>query len=208
VRDAALLNIGAPVGLDVAGEQTGNPGDSNVHFGYHFVVTDQAPDGSWGTVRLWRSKDAAVALGDLSSAPEQEVEVEAGLRNLGGAYTMVVYSDFDEAVAQLASEPPGAVPVAADPGAVADAVRTGGAAALETLRVSLNEARAVAWAGSVPSGVEARFAYRVAVTASSAPALVVVNEVHGPATAGALDRLTLTRVLRHRVWLPVVKQSQ
>jgi hypothetical protein len=191
---------------DITGEQSGNPGDADVHFGYHFVVTKQALDGSTGTVRLWRQKDAATTTGAIIGAAPADLTVEAGLQNIGGAYEMVVYSGFDSAVATLVDGSPtdGAVPVAATGEEVAAAVRSGGAAALAELAVSAAEARALAWTGPVATGGEASFTYLLRLVADSAPELVVTNLAYGPSSTGPLDRLRLTYLLHAQLFLPRV----
>jgi immune inhibitor A len=52
--DFISVNVGATGGIDVVGQQSGNPGDSGVQYGYHFQVISQAPNGTTGTIRIWR----------------------------------------------------------------------------------------------------------------------------------------------------------
>jgi immune inhibitor A len=44
---------GATIGGRVLG--SGNPGDDGVQYGLHLAVTGKAPNGSWGTIKVWNS---------------------------------------------------------------------------------------------------------------------------------------------------------
>ena len=203
-----FVDIGASTGRGVTGRQSGNPGDHGVQFGFHFDVIDEAADGSTGTIRLWRQADDAEATGGLMR--DGNVNVDAGLINIGGATTMTLYSDFDEAGAMFVAEglSTGAVPVAVGPDEVAHAVWKGGPGALAALAAAPGEAVAVAWAGYVKSGVEAGFHYRLAPR-PSAQSVMVRNEVYRPGQpVRLLDALELEIALRSVAYLPIGRRGE
>lgn len=199
------VNVGGIDGTSVSGEQSGNPGDHGVQHGYHFVVVDEAADGSSGMVRVWRADLAAEAEGRSAFAPDgRSAGVTASVRNVGKAETLVLYSDFDEAGVRLAdgSISAGAVPVAAPAEEVLSVTAARGPAALTVLAVPADQARAVAWAGRVGSGVTVDVAYRIAPRALHGDASIVTS-AYGPASPPVLLDRRLTRgAFGGRVWLP------
>jgi hypothetical protein len=190
---------------------TGNPGDSGVHFGFHFEVVQQALDGSTGTIRVWRQADAAEVGGLLAPAASgTSLDVAARLRNTGGAYTLTLYSDFDETLAGLIAASPisGAVPVAVPPESVVRAVHDDGAAGLAALAVPPGQAVAVAWAGKVGSGADAAFTYGI-TPRSPAAVMRVTNTAYGAAVpARLLDRAELRRRIGWWLYLPVARMRE
>ncbi|MCC7020186.1 MAG: immune inhibitor A [Ardenticatenales bacterium] len=203
-----FVDIGASTGRGVTGRQSGNPGDHGVQFGFHFDVISEAADGSTGTIRLWRQADDAEATGALMR--DGNVNVDAGLINIGGATTMTLYSDFDEAGAMFVADglSSGAVPVAVGPDEVAHAVLKSGPGALAALAAAPGEAVAVAWAGYVKSGVEAGFHYRLAPR-SSAQKVMVRNEVYRPGQpVRLLDALEIEIALRSVAYLPIGRRGE
>ncbi len=207
----AYVNLGGGAGTNVTGEHSGNPGDNGVHFGFHFQVMGQAADGSTGTIRVWRQADAAEAGGSLvPRADGTGLDVEASLSNTGGAYTLTLYSDFDELAASLAtgSVTGGAVPVAASPEAVVRAVAENGPAGLAALAVPTEQAVAVAWAGRVGSGARAAFTYRL-TPHPQASRIALTNAVYSAGTpVRMLDRMEISRMVGSRVYLPVARNGE
>lgn len=199
------VDVGSIGGASVTGEQSGNPGDHGVHYGYHFVVVDEAPDGSQGTVRVWRDATAAETDGRLAfDAAGRSAAVAARLRNAGKAETLVLYSDFDEAGVRLSdgSTTGGAVAVAAPADEVLSVVAARGPAALAVLAVPADQARAVVWAGRLGSGATADVGYRLAPRALFGDASIV-NSAYGPASPPVLlDRRLTPGAFGGRAWLP------
>jgi hypothetical protein len=213
-RNVVSISLGEVAGQDVTGEQSGNPGDSLVQLGYHFEVLDEAADGSTGTVRLWRQMDAAEAGGQVTAAPDS-YQVDASVLNTGGAYDLVLYSALPEGaelvegswVPRPSNSAP--VPVAASAVEVAAAVASGGPAALAAFEVPAAQARAVVWAGALPTGRSAAFAYRAARVSGTPASLRVVNSVYGPSfEVGDLDHVELNVSWPGTAYLPALKTAK
>jgi hypothetical protein len=196
-RSIVSISLGEAAGREVVGQQSGNPGDSLVHLGYHFEIVDTVADGSTGTVRLWRQMDAADA-GGVVTADADSFHVSASVDNTGGAYDLVLYSALPEGMTPEAdSATGGAVYVSVSATDVAAAIATGGPEALAALAVPASRARGVAWAGAMPTGGSTAITYRVERAPASPPSLRVVNSVYGPSyDVGDLDHVELN------VWWP------
>ena len=213
---AYALSIGGVEGLDITGAQSGNPGDHDRHFGFHMQVVEQAADGSWGKVRIWRDRDAADLSGEASAHSQNvgstvatSVDVRLELANTGGAGELWLYSDFDEAAFRYL-EPVGTAeltPVKASQEAVAEALSRGGPAALAGLAVNPSEATALVWAGWLGAGARTQAAYRLAA-ARPALALDLPSTVLTVKDAKALSSLRLSRDLGSRAWLPSVRRGE
>ncbi len=206
-----FVDIGASTGRGVTGRQSGNPGDHGVQFGFHFDVISEAADGSTGTIRLWRQADDAEATLATAMIPTaDDILVQPGLVNIGGATTMTLYSDFDETAATyvLAAAGSTAVPVAVSADAVARAVLQGGPGALAALAVAPGEAVAVAWAGYVKSGEDVSLTY-VLEPRPSAPVVRVQCAVYRPGEPSRLlDEVSTEVALRSVVYLPVGRRGE
>jgi immune inhibitor A len=168
--DSASLDsssIGEAGGTDVTGQHSGNPGSDNLQYGYHFVVTDQARDGSTGTVRIYNAQADAQAMGEVGTiSGTTPVTITASVQNTGSPRAVVLYSDFDETQATYVdgSATNGAIPVTADQPLIAQIMRTRGVAGLQAVRAQqASDVRAVVWysAGALDSGERASFTYRV-----------------------------------------------
>jgi len=204
------VDVGAVGGENVAGEHTGHPGDRGVHFGYHFQVVAEGADGTTGTVRVWRQPEAASAIARADVGPDgRSVTIQTGANNIGGAYTLTVYSDFDETVGRPAAGfvPPALIPVAAPAADVVRAVRAGGPDALAALSVPLADAKALAWAGRLGAGKGQRFAYSLESRAPAAT-LSATTYVYGADPARALDSRAVWRDVGTRVYLPAARQNE
>ena len=167
------ISVGIADEQEVQGEHSGNPGDVGLHFGFHFEVVDQAADGTQGSVRIWRNPWAA-ELDATASVTKGDIAVDVGLRNVGGAGDMLLFSDFDEDAAEVdpdyAQLPEGAVFVGieVDAESALAALRRG--EPLTSLRAVPEDGVAVAWVGRLASGAEQRLAYRLRAR-SAAPSL-------------------------------------
>ncbi len=204
------VDIGAVVEENVTGQHSGHPGDRRVHFGFHFQVLSQAADGSTGTVRLWRQADAAEVTADMARGDGNVVQVTAGLRNVGGAGHLVLYSDYDELAATLVPDSPtmGAVPVAVTADEVVAAVRSGGPDALAALAVPPAEATAVAWLADLMAGTSAAYAYALE-PAGGATMLTADTAAYAVETdAGRLDRVMTSLRLGARLFLPMARAGE
>ncbi len=213
---AYALSIGGVEGLDIKGGQSGNPGDHDRHLGFHIAVAEQAADGSWGKVRIWRDRDAAELAGQASAASQNAggqvsttVDVHLDVVNTGGAGELWLYSDFDEAAHRYLESVGTAdlTPVKASQEAVADALSRGGQAALRSLETNPAEATALVWAGRLGAGAKARIAYRLA---AERPALSVdlPNTVLTVQDSKALTTLRLTQSLGSRAFLPQLRRGE
>lgn len=203
-----FVDVGAPAGWNVTGEHSGNPGDYGVQLGYHFRVIEEAPDGSTGTVQLWRQADGAEAAGMIQGhADGRSGMLSARLRNTGGAITLTLYSDFNERdlryTAGSATE--GAVPVGVPPEEVVYLVARRGPEALRSLAVAPENAVALAWAGRVPSGATVGFDYGVQAE-TMGPWVDMRNEAYAYGTpARLLDRSRTSGRIGGKVWMPVLR---
>jgi immune inhibitor A len=181
---AFLVNVGGVGGINVVGEQTGNPGDYGVQYGHHFIIIGQANDGSTGTVRFYSAERAAGVSGSINASlgVGKPVTVTVELENTGGAAPLTVYSDFDESQATYVegSATNGAVPVRASYAEAAAAFRAGGVTALRAMAVSPGQATAVIWTspGDLASGEKASFSYALNRKAGF-QSVRVVNSVFG-----------------------------
>lgn len=205
------VDVGAIGGTNVTGMHSGHPGDSGVHFGFHFKVMGQAEDGSMGTIRIWRQADAAEVSGSLvPSASGSSLDAMASLWNTGGAYTLTLYSDFDELSVGLAggSLSAGAVPVAVAPEAVARAVHASGPAGLTALAVPPEQAIAVAWAGRLGTGTGAALNYRLTPRRPAMLARVMNSAYNATQPARLLDRAELRRSIGSWVFLPIARYGE
>ena len=203
-----VADVGEVDGPALAGQQTGNPGDYDVHFGYHFVVEDQADDGSQGTVRIWRNEHAAEVTLALA-AEDASLAVSTGLRNVGGAYSLTLYSAFDPDAAQIidGSVPEGAWPVSASAAEIVTAYMTGGPEALEALEVPVEDALAVVWAGHVGSGQRADLTYTLAPSGLG-NAIEVTTSAYAAEPDLALDVRTTTLRYGSTIYLPIAKRPE
>jgi len=208
---AYAVSIGAVEGLDISGAQSGNPGDYGRQLGFHMVVEEQAADGSWGKVRIWRDLDAAELSADaMASGPSGSVDVALELTNIGGAGDLALYSDFDEAVLTYAGGPPGSkglVAVKVSQEEVGAALQSGGIAALAALEVPNAEARAVVWSGRLGSGATVRAGYRL-LSARPAFHLDVRNVALAAVKGQAVASYRLIRDLGSRAFLPLVRRGE
>jgi immune inhibitor A len=207
----AYVNVGGSAGINVTGANSGNPGDSGVHFGFHFKVMDQAADGSTGTIRVWRQADAAEVSGSLSSQfGWGPLRVEEGVRNVGGAYTLTLYSDFDEAAAGLVagSMSSGAVPVAVPPEAVVRAVVAGGLAGLKSLEVPPEQAIAVAWTAWVSSGTHTGLIYLLAPHRPAGTIRVTNSVYKAVLPVRLLDSMAVRDTFGSWAYLPVARYGE
>ncbi len=63
---------------------SGNPGDDNAQLGVHVEVVDQAPDGSWGAVRVYNAGlDYFLSADRPLALPGQEVRLQVSAHNFG-----------------------------------------------------------------------------------------------------------------------------
>jgi immune inhibitor A len=152
--EARSLSIGVAGETEVAGAHSGHPGSDGLQFGFHFGVLDQAPDGSWATVRLWNSRYEGEARGEIVVTPSSgmDVQVSATVRNVGSPGHPILYADFDETkLAFVRGVPPARmVPVTADLATVKRALAEGGPAAVAALSVPADRATAAVWWSDVP----------------------------------------------------------
>lgn len=246
-----VVDVGEVDGPPVIGERTGNPGDSGVHFGYHFVVEEQAADGSWGKVRVWRAGEAAevgvgvgvveggggggggiegiggiggVGRGEGSAggaggagADASVVEVESSVVNVGGAYSLTLYSAFDPELAMFVEGSGGGAgggdagpdvtmwPVSASAAEVVAAVAAGGPDALAALAVPAEEARAAVWSGFLGSGrASGGLRYRLAPKRMDVE-IRVTSSAYAGDPGRALDVGEARVMVGPRVYLPVVE---
>lgn len=204
-----IISIGAMAGLNVTGEQSGNPGDYEVQFGYHFEILDQADNGSTGTVRFYSAERAATLDGSITPglSASDPVTVTVDVTNVGSPTVLTVYSDFDEASATYVegSATNGAFPVRATPAAVEAAVKANGLAGLEALAVTPGEATAVVWTSPtlLAAGEEAgSFSYQL-TRDTSAPGVTVVNRVFGVSSPDANTEV-LEFITGLRLFLPLI----
>lgn len=214
---AYALSIGGVEGLDITGAQSGNPGDHDRQFGFHIQVLEQAADGAWGKVRIWRDRDAAELSGqaaarsqDAGSGVATTVDVQLELVNTGGAGDLWLYSDFDEAAFRYLEPLPGVdglTPVKASQEAVAAALSSGGLAALGALAVNGAEATALVWTGGLGAGGMAPAGYRLAAS-RPAVTLDIPNTALTVKGAKALSSLRLNQALGSRALLPMVRRGE
>jgi len=182
-------NVGDPIGVNVTGQQSGNPGSYGVQHGFHFQILGQAANGSYGTIRIWNGQYAGQAdtTFNAGASMTQPLTVSVTLQNTGSPAPLTIYSDFDESKATYVegSATNGAVPVRASRAQVEAALRSGGAAALRALAVAPGQAVAVVWSssGTLDTGDSVSFAYALNRKAS-APAVKIVNHVFGPSFSG------------------------
>jgi immune inhibitor A len=182
-------NVGDPIGVNVTGEQTGNPGSYGVQLGYHFQIIGRAPNGSYGTVRLWNGSYAGQASTAFAGGASmtQPLTVTVGLQNTGSPASLTLYSDFDESKATYieGSATNGAVPVRASQAQVEAALRSGGTSALRAMAVAPGQATAVVWSspGAMETGDTASFSYSLS-RKTGAPAVKITNHVFGPSFSG------------------------
>lgn len=214
------VDIGGAAEEAVTGAQTGNPGDRRLHYGFHFEILRQAQDGSTGTVRLWRQADAAevtaswvtmwLSQASSASATVPGVEHAVQLRNVGGAGGQLLYSDFDESVAGLVADSVrgGGVPVAVGADEALRAVRAGGSAALAALAVPADQAKAIVWTGTLPSGGSTQLGYNLAPRALGVVLSVTSGAYAVETEAGLLDQVVSRLAVGSRVLLPVVWRGE
>ena len=162
------ISIGEAGGTDVTGQRSGNPGSDSLQYGNHFVVTNQAQDGSSGTVRIYNAQYDAQVKGSIQpgGAFADPVTIMASAQNTGSPRALVLYSDFDERQATYVdgSATNGAIPVTADQPLVEELVRTKGMAGLQSVRAQqASEVKAVVWfsPGALDSGEQASFTYKL-----------------------------------------------
>jgi immune inhibitor A len=80
---------------------SGNPGDENLGYGVHIEVVDQAPDGSWGALRVHNgAADYSLDVEPRAAVPGGVVTYTLAIRNrgavaLGYAYTVTLPAGFD-----------------------------------------------------------------------------------------------------------------
>ncbi len=154
------ISVGIADEQEVSGQHSGNPGDSGLHFGFHFEVVEEAEDGSQATVRIWRNPWAAelepttlFSWIDGVDGSLDSLGIQPSIRNVGGAGRLLFYADFDERSAMVpASRGEGMVPVGMPAEDLLEALRENGADTLPGLAVSPEETVGVAWLGHIPSG--------------------------------------------------------
>jgi hypothetical protein len=178
-------NVGDPAGVNVTGQQTGNPGSYGLQYGYHFQILGQASNSSYGTIRLWNGQYSGQAetVFNPSAGITQPMTITVALQNTGSSAPLTIYSDFDESKASYVegSASNGAVPVRATLAQVEAALRSGGTAGLRALAVEPGQAVAIVWSspGSLATGETVSFSYALNRKPGS-PAVRIVNRVFGP----------------------------
>jgi hypothetical protein len=180
-----VVSIGEAGGLDISGQQTGNPGDYGVQFGHHFRLLAQSPDGTSATLRIWNSSLASnlSSTTTASAAGDGVVTVNIEAQNVGSPARLTLYSDFDHRQATYAdgSATNGAILVRASPGQVAAAFRNRGLAGVRELAASAGEATGIVWTspGPLASGATASFSYQLKLqpgVASTSPTYQVIDQ--------------------------------
>ncbi|KAB8143392.1 M6 family metalloprotease domain-containing protein [Chloroflexia bacterium SDU3-3] len=176
-----FLDLGSTAGVVVTGQHSGNPGSTNLQYGYHFEVVGQADNGSYGTIRVYNTKTAADSSATITpdGGITDPVTVKVVGQNVGSPAKLTVYSDFDEAAATYVegSASDGAVPVKATLSQVQQILATKGVAGLDAVRAAPGEAIAVVLTGSatIDSGAKVSFSYKL--TRTTMLAVRVQNKV-------------------------------
>ncbi|NOK59796.1 MAG: hypothetical protein GFH27_549285n321 [Chloroflexi bacterium AL-W] len=182
------VNVGAAGEQNIIGAQTGNPGSTNVQYGYHFEIVSQAANGSSGVVRLSQQPFKAKPSGSVTFEESvttianlsRPAKVNASMRNVGGKGPLVLYSDFDEATATYisSSATSSAIPVNASLAETQAAFESGGIEGVKALQSSAADATAIVWVGEVDSGVVKTVNYQL-TRATGAPNVQVTNTAFG-----------------------------
>jgi immune inhibitor A len=214
----AVVDVGEIQGPQVSGAQSGNPGDHDVHFGYHFVVEQQNEDASVGTIRIWRDALAAELDVTMDAAPSADpaapesssniVRVATDLRNVGGAYTLTLIADFDPAQSRYVGlwTEMGGWPVAASVEEILAAVADGGREALAALAVAPELATRVAQVNHLSAGRGFTMGFSL-VPLQPGRTILVDATVYGSDAATPLARATANLSLGTRLYLPAAMRD-
>lgn len=180
-------NVGDVIGENVTGQHSGNPGSGDLQYGYHFEVTNQAANGSTGTIRLYNSKEAgAINATVLPDTTAGQVTVTVNWQNNGSPADTALYSDFDETQVSYVegSATNGAIPVRASLAQVQQIVRTQGIRGLAQVQVQPGEATAVVKTVSpLDTGATLGFSYKLVRKPGSAGIQVINTVTYGSSSS-------------------------
>jgi hypothetical protein len=205
-QEPRWLSIGVAGETEVTGAHSGQPGSTSVQFGYHFQVIEQAPDGTWGSVRLWNRAYEAEALGGVGTVPcpDGGWPAQARVRNVGSPAWVLMYSDFDEARDQLVAcgDTDALIPVAVDFATVRRVLADDGPAMLAALRVAPEAATAVVWwsgdwqAGPLDTGTAQQVTYALARRSDGWPPVPPTLTAAAITSFGTPETIYLPRTAR------------
>ncbi len=144
---------------------------------------------------------------DNSLGSGKPITVTASLENVGSPAVLTLYSDFDESTASYVegSSTNGAVPVRATRAQIESAVRRGGVAALQALRVAPGEATAIVGTSpdTLSTGEVYSFTYALQQKQGPFPYVSVVNRAFGVSVATTGEEESVLTV-GSRLFAPII----
>ncbi len=149
----------------------GNPGDSNVQYGIHATVMEQAEDGTYGTVKIWNAmNEFEGGISQTASADPlmygDTVDVEVAAMNVGSAIDGVVMIPLDANEAYVSGSVwGGAMPLTV--AQTADLAAQRGIEAPVFAAAVGDSVVAIGWVGALGTGDSMNFGFSTEVTTYS-----------------------------------------